>query len=426
LWLQELTGGMLAITFRWYVLTLAFISSLVCYNLLKKIIKPSDVILKNFIITATIATLFFMPVSSFGQREHLLMIMILPYVFLIVARLQGVSISFVNALGIGIFAGLGFALKPFFLVTFCFIELYAIYHKRNVFYSLRVESLTIACVLLLYLLSIFYLQPEYIHDILPLVLKYYFPFYKMAWVDIPRVPFVRFILAIFVAYLIFCKIDIYPHLGRILWLAMFGMIIAVLIPRSPSYYHLLPALTFALILSCDYLAQCFIFFKKNRGQVIVLIVALMLFSPLIFDGVRVFYAISYFHERNAEQKLAHFIQTQSKDHSLNCLSLKTLPCFPLVNNIHGNYTGRFPLLWWYEGMKDSDSTNPMAVRKDKNQFLHWLVEDIENPKAKWMIVSDRLLPYLLTDESFRLSLKKYTYRTSIGDNDVYERISEHI
>jgi hypothetical protein len=74
--------------------------------------------------------LFLAPGNDFGQREHLLVALALPYVLLAVARADGRPAAALPAFAAGLLAGIGLALKPHFLLVWVAIEGYAAWRLR--------------------------------------------------------------------------------------------------------------------------------------------------------------------------------------------------------------------------------------------------------------------------------------------------------
>ena len=62
------------------------------------------------------------PGYEFGQRENILLIAVFPYLFAAAAVASGFSLPRALSLGIGVLAGVGFALKPYFLILWLAIE----------------------------------------------------------------------------------------------------------------------------------------------------------------------------------------------------------------------------------------------------------------------------------------------------------------
>ncbi len=96
----------------------------------------------------------------FGQREHLLLILILPYLHAAAERARGGTLSRPLGIGTGLLAGVGFGLKPFFLPTFAAVELYLL-SRRGGRIAMRDQALAVVGVLLLYAGAVVVLTPEY-------------------------------------------------------------------------------------------------------------------------------------------------------------------------------------------------------------------------------------------------------------------------
>ena len=118
------------------------------------------------ILAAVIATVG--PADQFGQREHFLMVLTLPYLLLAALSVRGVRLPWLAALGIGLAAGLGFALKPHFLLVPVALEAYRITVLRRWWTWLRPEALVLAASLAAYGAVVVWLTPEYLSRIVSL------------------------------------------------------------------------------------------------------------------------------------------------------------------------------------------------------------------------------------------------------------------
>jgi len=84
-----------------------------------------------------------MPWNCFGQREHLMLVLVMPYVFASAARLMGYPLQIKLAATLGLLAGIGFTFKPHFLFTYFCIETYLLIAHRSYKFWKRPESLAI-------------------------------------------------------------------------------------------------------------------------------------------------------------------------------------------------------------------------------------------------------------------------------------------
>jgi hypothetical protein len=110
----------------------------------------------GFVLLATLATGF-----SFGQREHACVLFSMPYLAAAVLRLQGAQgLPKSIAVSAGVLAGIGFAIKPYFLAVPALVErlLLARLGWRSLF--VRIESLALGITGVAYVVIAGLLIPE--------------------------------------------------------------------------------------------------------------------------------------------------------------------------------------------------------------------------------------------------------------------------
>jgi hypothetical protein len=113
-WLSALPAAAAGITGLSAALCLKIFISVLCLLclLLLRVCTAAD---GRFLLAAAFALLV-LPQHSFGQREHLLAIFTLPYLFLSARRWDGLIPSLGQALSVAIWAAIGLCLKPHFLL----------------------------------------------------------------------------------------------------------------------------------------------------------------------------------------------------------------------------------------------------------------------------------------------------------------------
>lgn len=117
--------------------------------------------------------LLLMPARDFEQREHLALIGAVPYLVLAAVRREGRSLPPLLAIMIGTGAGVGFALKPYFLLVPVLIELWLLISLRRTWRPLRAETLALAAVGASYAAAVVILSPAYLADMVPLFVPAY-------------------------------------------------------------------------------------------------------------------------------------------------------------------------------------------------------------------------------------------------------------
>ena len=122
------------------------------------------------VFAATGAILLILPGVEFGQREHLMIAALLPYLAAMAVWMQGESLPRRQQVIIGIVAGLGCALKPTFAVALVLPEIYGWLIGRPI---LRTAPIAGALAALIYAGGILLFCPSYIEHAVPLALALY-------------------------------------------------------------------------------------------------------------------------------------------------------------------------------------------------------------------------------------------------------------
>ncbi len=132
-------------------------------------------------MTATLVIGLFTSLYDFGQREQILLIVAIPYALLIAARLRGERPSPWLAATIATLAGLGFALKHYFVLAPLGLEGLLLWHLRGAYRPLRPETLVLAVLGSAYAAAVLILAPAFLSVMVPMVQTAYFGFETPVW-----------------------------------------------------------------------------------------------------------------------------------------------------------------------------------------------------------------------------------------------------
>ncbi len=124
---------------RLYFFALAICAFLAVARLARDLFFVEEKKAYHLLLGAVLVALFYLPAHEFGQRDHLVVIFILPYLFAAMRRASNLSLTYYAAIPIAIAASLGFALKPFYIPTFLLIEAY-LFCVRVVYFALKIAS----------------------------------------------------------------------------------------------------------------------------------------------------------------------------------------------------------------------------------------------------------------------------------------------
>ncbi|MCL6682877.1 hypothetical protein [Sphingomonas alba] len=192
-----------------------------------------------------IAVLLTLEGREFGQREPLMIILVLPYLALSARLADGGAVPGASGrIAIGILAGLGFALKPYFLVLPLAIEGVLWFCGQRPRALFRWENIAAAAVILFYGLWVLLFERAYLLETIPLVREIYWSFdqpiskvaVQLKPVILGTIPF---------AVIAFKKRD---GFGMIMAVAFAAFVFSYFIQNKGYDYHAVPARAVALLL----------------------------------------------------------------------------------------------------------------------------------------------------------------------------------
>lgn len=125
------------------------------------------------LLVAAAIALVLLPGRDTAQREHLLLIFVLPYVLLAGARAAAVRYPTSFAATVGVFAAVGFCLKPYFLLIPLALELLIAVRRRSIPAAFRPETLMVGFGVLSYVGAVAWLAPDYYRIMVPIGLEIY-------------------------------------------------------------------------------------------------------------------------------------------------------------------------------------------------------------------------------------------------------------
>ncbi len=431
--IAKISGLSILDTLRTYILILIGISMLHSHELLKTLLESAKQrISKNtlYLISCGIAyVLLFLPAESFGQREHFYIILTLPYLFLAACRLDAKPVSRFVAISIGCMAGIGFAIKPFFLPTLLLIGLLFVYQNRHVLGWLRLESILCVSILGLYGLTVFWIYPTYLSVVLPFWMPYYLGIVK-PWAILIASPCFIWCCAALFLHLV-RKAKPRSMLKHLIAISIFGNLITYLVPQVNWYYHLYPALA----MTCLY----FIFFfselsstLKHSNDILVssLLAVIIFFIPANQSILRTLHAFNYFHTNNPEKQLMTLLNT-FPDHNNYMFFSMTHNLYDLELYSSAKQVGSLSFCnWEYTRL---GQYSPFYQNTTRAYALNIITQDLNIKKPEFVIIdvpsSQNYLGQKIDfskeydrDKGFHKTWSHYVFLTSIYPYDIYQRI----
>jgi|GEM_PF-2675992 len=336
-----------------YIFVVAGLSWLACCQLLHKLFAPSDKLIQSIFVTTLAIAYFILPAYAFGQREYFLVLLTMPYLILAVLRLQNYTVKRWVAVSIGLTAGIGFAIKPYFLLAWLLIELYMACKSKILTVWRRTEFLVCFGLILIYVASIFLLTPQYITQDKQLINAVYYLSFRVPYSFLFTYHLVMAGAVSLFIYLTLRKNLQYQILADLLAISIVSSLGIFLIQQTLWLYHAIPIFMFTALLvaifTTEFLQKNNIaqFTKINFKLYKTLAINFILFSLLVYlffatlDNLRTGFYLAkvlfdnpvYYISKTAAGKPIHIFT--------NNIGIN----YPLIDYTHTTSTSLFPSLW---------------------------------------------------------------------------------
>jgi hypothetical protein len=310
--------------------------------------------------------LFLAAGDDFGQREHLLVALALPYVLLAVGRTEGRPAPRAPAFAAGVLAGVGLALKPHFLLVWAALEGYVWWRRRPG--RLSPEVLGVAAIVTAYVAGVALLTPEYFR-LLPILGPAYAGYGHYPFVQVlVTAPGTALCLLAGLAWIALRRQANHPELWTLVLLALVSSFVGGAAQQKGWGYHFYPARVFALVL----LALTVLDVRHPLPRTVQRVYSAVAFAALGTSVVwSVVVGVGRIMGRDSERRLeqARLDELVAAVHrhtapggSLYGLSYTIESGFPLVNYSGVRWASRFPHLWIIESVYQDQLYAPGPLR----------------------------------------------------------------
>jgi hypothetical protein len=418
---------------RLYVFAMAIGSLALCYALMRSMFLKAQTSLTDILVALLTIIYLIFSVGELGERDHLFIIFTVPYFLAVTYQLQVGTLNRWYALWIGAFAFMGFALKPYFFLPMIFVEVYLMVHRRNVFSWLRIEVMTIMALTVIYLALIFIFYRDYFVTVMPTAMQFYYLSVRDSLPEVLMNQDIFFCCATLIGYVLSYKNNAYKTVSTVFMLTLLGCLCAYLLQQTRWYYHLLPALSIALIL-LTVLFVNFIQHHRINFPAIVAGTAVLFYIPLSSSTALYTDGLLY---KNKLLPLTTFLHTHAQNEPVYMIATNPLEIFPAFGEDYATYASRFLHLFWVPAVVKNNRLHPRLATQqmhDNELLLNRMVcEDIETNKPKFIFVDVKkykvfyalmkfdYLPYFLKNPEFERVWKQYRYLTTIKSSLLFSK-----
>lgn len=380
-----------------------------------------------------------------GQREHLMVALTAPYLVLAARRATGDDASRVGALAAGLAAGVGFSLKPHFVLIWLAVEAWlAARSPRGLRSPRRTEAVTVLAFFVAYAAFVLLVYPAYL-NLLWHAGHLYTGFWAIDGLGL-YVNRYSLLLAATVIAAWACR----PATGAgvlvrlLLIVATMGLLVSV-VQGKGWLYHYYPVLTWAMVAMILVVAEFCVTAWRDpavvgplSGFAVVVVLTVTTLSTWSLLG----------YQQTLRRARLDYLAVQAgfveENHveSMVILSPSLLSGFPLVNYTEIEWAAPFPSLWWVAGAHPDYAPRageapvaPVASDSVERVFLRRMVNGMESSSPDVVMVdtasittaSESPFPYIgyfSQAPGFDRFWSRYRRAGSLETFAVYQRLAQ--
>jgi hypothetical protein len=422
---------------------------------------------RGAVLLSCAAAVLLLPERGLGQREHLTVLLIIPYVLLCAVRADGIArVSRGLTLMVAAAAAVGFGLKPHFCAALLALMVYVAVKRRDLRAALTLENITVVSLLALYAVAVLVWTPEYMTQMVGIAVGHYGA-YTSELSQLLQGPTVRLLLAALVMLL--CASSWLSgsrdSVRVIQALALTGLAFFVLyvVEGTTFRYHLLPAEVFYVMALATTIAT-FVGTMANKStatadpqpparRTIRLAISTGALTLCALPGVVIGSNVYDLHRADLQEALVGnesplagplipFVRAAAgPGQPVYVLSTSVNPAFPLINLTGTTWPYRYNTLWllptYYRDEEDRGVAvyhAPAAQSPGERAFFDEIIADLRKTPPTVLIV-DRFrmkqgfdtkkfdfVEYYSQSPEFAALFREYKLIAQIVPYDVYKRV----
>ena len=326
---------------------------------------------KELTLVLLAAAFLFIPASSFGQREHLLVLLFMPWLVLRFARSKGARISAFESVFIGLLASVAICLKPHAVAAPIAVEALLLLRGRNPRLVIAPENLGAVVFAAVYGLAIVIWSPLFINEIVHFGVAAYVPYIGFDAAEILQRSAQTAVVLALVLVLIYMAKGPMRDLAVLAFVASIGFLAAYFLQAKGFYYQIMPAQIFAAVGGIFALAGILGAWNTGEARKSPVVPAIVVFAIALLN----FSSQTYVSRGPAFS--AAIAQYRPDARSVFIASTNVSNGFPLAVRENLVWTSRFPALWLIPYVADRWRDGPMPDDPIIAYALEALVTDLQ-------------------------------------------------
>jgi hypothetical protein len=405
-------------------------------------------VLRRAILLLLAFVLFDLVGQDFGEREHLVLALVVPYLLLVAARAVGREVPAAAALFVGLLAGSAFALKPHFVLLWLAAEGYLRLTRRAGWRRVLPETASIAGFLALYASAIVLWVPGYLHLVRLLAGPYTQFLHVPFWQLLVRGRGALVTVLALLAFAALRRRARHPELLGVLAIGALVCLVAGAAQQKGFSYHFYPAFALATVV-LGVIAWDGGEASRNWVIGVYRVIAVSVLASIVVVACARNAAATIRPTRDAEQaqmeRLLPVVRARAAGKGVYVMSYNISSAYPLINYAGAHSASRFPQLWilaaaYMDQLRGSGPLRyraPGAMSPSERYLSQSVLEDLQHRQPRLLVILQhaRDLPvnglrrldyvrYFSRDPRIAGILNRYQLVADLGDFKVYERIAD--
>ena len=382
------------------------------------------------------------PWRDYAQREHLLVLAVMPYLFMAAARLDGTVAPVWEAVAAGLLAAAGISLKPYNLLVLLGVEALVAYRTR--LHSLiRPEILALVAAGAAYCVTVWLLTPDYVSKLLPILYDTYRDYMSLPIRQVAlSLPMAK-IAAVIVAWSVVRRRLRFRTLVSLFIMASVAAAAGFVMQHKDIEYQFLPAKLFIMVAAGLMLVDLFLQWSERRParlglrRATVVVVASALAAAFAFYPFQAARAPTVVNDHRTLAQMA-ITAKMPEGTAFYILSPSNSLLFDMVLEHRLMWAGRFAHLWMLEAIFQAERKGVVsgklashaqwariAVAEDLRRWRPEIVlvdhcEDLSfEPCISLESLRVDLLEWFMRDPTFASAWSNYVPQRRVGPYEIW-------
>ncbi len=397
------------------------------------LIAVSRIYPEKWFVIFSVLVIFLFPAQHFGQREHLAIILFLPY---FASLMAGKKANILTAL----FAGIGLAIKPYLIFLAVACVLGDVITTRNLRAAFSRNNFIIFTVFALYTAAVTVFHPEYFRDVVPPLLKYYAIYGHEYSYILKRIYIILGGLTVpLLSYIVLCwrNNSRYARESIYTTLLILAATFTVLVQAKGWVNHFYVMVVFGCYLCVFLIGEVFRSRKKLLQNIIynwaVALLVIQIALAVQFNYERV----NSYNEKE-QREIASVLTQYAAGKYVYPVTFGLCEIYPAFSHSQAVSASRYAHLFVQPGIYFVEGTagitlkhNPRDKRNaDEQKSIDHILEDLRHHEPELLLVSEHLfrnkykfdfIEYLSIEPEFVKIFNQYIMIKKVGNMTIYQR-----